>query len=594
MWQIIIIACLVNAQLEVPDQIIKRLKTELDYESMLVVHNHFASCVIDLQRDDTMPIINFNEKQNFSIKTTFNRRFLVLVCLSTHSITALNVLSKNLDGMRDTAIVLVLAPEVKLSLSNAFKNCLWNKMLNVIAIRNWKQDHHVYSYRAFPQFKVIKRHISQVERFFVPQMRNMGGHPIISVPDNILPRSVYYRDAMEKPHVVGYLASFLYNFAKTLNATVRICWDHVPLNMPEEMISQGVIELTDEGMVDIPLCIINTASTVGQTSLISSYVMETSTWQLIVPLEAECESEFLIFTAASKAQMCISILIMVLFALLLHNFGRLELGESANLRCLYQLIDPVLRAVTNQTFVLPRQPSRMLRGVYSMLFLFSFLSYNIYIAQLEMILVHPPREKPLKSYQDLRHVGLKILLTPDDKHLMHDLLGSRHMNEFWDIYEVVNRSTFQSLRRQPNISYAYPITHTLWPLIQRKFAKQPYPLFRLSKEFTFVSFLLFGLPLSRNSIYEEPLNRYILNTHCSGLYNHWFHRCFDKLVEIGKMEVLPYISIEETFHILRWEHFRYIWVFYFIHISFATIVFVFEIGLANLMNRYIYYIPIIW
>ncbi|KAH8297388.1 hypothetical protein KR044_011182, partial [Drosophila immigrans] len=591
MWQIILFACLVSAQVKVPEEIIKSLMIELEYESILVVDNKLTSCVIDLQVGSTTPIVNFNENQDLSIKTLFNRRFLVLLCLGNNSTKPLKVLSKNLEGMRDAAILLMVNDGVNISLHNAFKCCLRNKMLNVLAIRNWKQDDHIYSYRAFPRLTLVKRHISEVDRFFVPQLRNMGGHPIETMPDNVLPRTVYYKDASGQPQMAGYLAPFLNNFARTLNATVKISWKHVPLDEPEEMIGRTGLYLMGKGIVDIPLSLMNIASTIDHTSLIASYVMEISTWQLIVPVEAELKSELLIFAAATKAHIYLIVLVMTLFALMLHylRIRELEKGEGGILRCLYQLIDPVLRATLYQTFVLPRRPSERLKAVYYLLFFFSFVSYNIYVAQLEMLLIHPPRETPIRTYQDLRKAGLKILLTADDNYLMKDSVGRHHMNEFWDVYEIVNRSIFQTLRRQPNSSYAYPITHTLWPLIERKFAKQPFAPFRLSKEFTFLSLVPFGLPLPQNSIYEEALNRYILNTHCSGLYGLWFHQTFQSLVEIGKLEVLPYQSIGDTLHLLRCGDLYLVWVLFLCHIGVAITAFVFEVGLAN-VHLYINYI----
>ncbi|KAH8384622.1 hypothetical protein KR093_003067, partial [Drosophila rubida] len=576
-----------GTQVKVPAQIVKSLKIELNYESILVVHNKLAACVVELEDYATTPIINFNENQNFSIKASFNRRFLVLVCLGNRSNAVLKVLSKNLEGMRDAAILLIANNHVDRSLTNVFKYCFKYKMLNVLAIRNWGQDRHIYSYRAFPNLILIKRHISEVERFFVSQLKDISGYPIVSMPDNILPRSVYFKDAQGQPQFSGYLARFIKEFARSLNATLSIPWCHVPLDRPEEMIIHDSISLMTKGVVDIPMSIINIATAFDESSLICSYVVEISAWQLLLPMEAELRSELMVLASANEFHVYFGILVILLFTLVLHFTTCLELGEWSYLGWLNLLIDPVLKTILNQAFVLPRRSSIMWKFIYCMMMLFGLLSYNIYLAQLEMNIIHPPRRPPLRTYEDLRKVGLKILMSPDDRYMMQDTLGREHMNAFWDVYEVVNRSFFQVMRRQPNSSYAYPITHTLWPLIERKYAKLPYPSFRISKEFTFIDLVPFGLPLPRNSIYEEALNRFILNTHCSGLYENWFHRTFQHLVEIGKMEVLPYQSIEETVHMLCWKDLYVISVVASIHICIAIIVFVFEVAMGN-VHRYIY------
>ncbi|KAL7738010.1 hypothetical protein ACLKA6_006368 [Drosophila palustris] len=397
------------------------------------------------------------------------------------------------------------------------------------------------------------------------------------MPDNILPRSVIYMDASGEPHLTGYLFSFLTNFALTLNATLRIAWNRVDLDYPDETLGREVLWSAGRGIVDVPLSIVNIGPSSGWQQIIPSQVMEISKWQLILPIEPELGSTAMIFAAGLFNNILYAVLLMTLFALLLENNQRLELGESPSLWCLIPLIDTVLRAFLYQTCALPRRQTRRLRRIYFILFSFTFLSYNIYITHLEMMLVHPPREPPIRNYQDMRRSNLRILLTPDDRNHMMSIIGE---TDFWDVHQMVNRSVFQAMRRLPNISYAYPITQTLWPLIQLKFIKQPRQSFRLSNDFIFLSFVPFVIPLPRNSIFEEILNRFILNTQCSGLYPLWFRRTFQSLVQIGKMEVLPYQSVTDYYHILGCMDFYPIWRFYGCYTAVSILVFVIELGLV--------------
>ncbi|XP_034475802.1 uncharacterized protein LOC117782853 [Drosophila innubila] len=588
MWQkvlcyLIITISLVEAQVKVSDEILSRLRNELGYESILVLQNPVASCEINLNLTWTVtPIINFDEKQNYSIKSIFNRRFLTLACLNKVNSAVLKTLFINLDGMRNTATLILVNRAV--SLSAVLKKCFKNKMLNVVAIENWNQK-HIYSYRAFPRFKLIKREISKVRRYFEPKMRDMAGYPIMSMPDNVLPRNVFYMDSKGKPQLTGYLVSFLNNFARTLNATVKITWNYVPLDSPDEILGWEVMRYVSEGIVDIPLSIVNIGASTDWRLVISSYVMEISKWQLILPVEPEIDSASEIFAAGNLRNIFIALILMLLFALLLDNNHRLDLGKTPSIWCLIQFIDPVLRAMLYQTCVLPRKPSQRLIRIYILLFMFSFLSYNIYIAQLEMMLVHPTREPPIRNYQDMQRMGLKILLSPNEKSQIMSILGDQDRIDFWSIFQMVNRSEFQAIRRQSNTSYAYPITQTLWPLIQHKFIKQPRKAFRLSQDFIYLHFVPFGMPLPKNSIYEGALNRYILNTQCSGLYALWFRQTFQKLVKIGKMEVLPYQSVKDYYHILRFRDFLSVWIFYGCHLVISIITFLMELGLAYLKRR---------
>lgn len=575
----ILFTCLVKAQEVVSDKLLNSLKNEVGYESLLVLHNPVASCEIKLNWTWTAtPIIYFDKNQNYTIKPTFNRRFMALVCLNKVNRALLKALFNNLEGMRDTPTLFLVNRGVQLSA--VFRKCCQNNMLNVVAIENWNWKKYIYSYRAFPDFRLIKRNLSKVRRYFEPQMRDMGGYPIKSMPDNVLPRNVVYMDSKGQPQLTGYLVSFLNNFAKTLNATVKVTSNQLLLDSPDETFDWEVMSNVAKERVDIPLSIVNVAASTEWKKIISSYVMEISKWQLILPVEPDIDSVVEIIGAGNSNNIFIGMIVMLLFALLFENSHRLEQGKSPSIWCIIQFIDPVLRTMLYQTCTLPRRPSGRLNRIYILLFLFSFLSYNIYIAHLEMLLVHPFREPPVRNFQDMQRKGLKILLSHNERNVIMSTVGQPNQMDIWGNFQMVNRSEFQAMRRLSNTSYAYPITQTLWPLIKQRYIKQHRMAFRLSEDFIFSHFVAFVIPLPKNSIYEKTLNRYILNTQCSGLYALWFRQTFQDLVKIGKFDVYPYQSRMDCYHILRFNDFRSVWIFYGAYIVISIVIFIFEIGMA--------------
>lgn len=570
---LVILVGLLEAQLQLPVRVMSAIKDEVGYETLLVLHSYSTSCEINLEVYSAAPVLNFDFNQTYFLKRRFNSRFLAVLCVDEVDHNTLRALYVNLNEIRDTPALILSG--ARTNLSKLFTNCFNNKMLNILAFDTSDPD-YIYSYRAFPLFRLTKQLVSQVRKFFEPQLRDLGGFPINSLPDNTLPRSVLYFDAEGNPQLTGYLVEFLRNFVKAMNATLHICWHYMPLHLPDNIIPWHIVSrLTQREIVDIPLFIGNVGAMIhGRLSY--THVLEISKYQLMLPMEREVNRNLLIFRAISPMHFRMSIYYSCLFALLIYSTRCLRQRKCFGVLDVLVDFDPVMRAMLQQTFVMPQKLTVPTMRIYTLLMVFSFMSYNVYIAQLEMLMVHPSTEPMVRNYKDLRDRGLKILLTKAEINIMLGILDDDILEHFWDYHEEVNTSEFQTMRKQPNSSYGYPITHTLWPLIEQKLIKQPTPLFRLSNDFIFYSMVPFAMPLPRNSIFKESLNQYILQTHCSGLYNRWFKTSFSSLLSIGKMEVLPYDNSKVNMH-LRWVDLYYIWLLYPFLLGLCCTTFILEL-----------------
>lgn len=570
---VILVGLLGEAQPQLPVRVMKAIKEEVGYESLLVLHNYNITCDIGLDFYFETPVFNFDFNQTYFLKRRFNSRLLAVLCMDEVENDTLHALYMNLNGIRETPVLILCGSRT--NHRELFTNLFNNKMLNVLAFDKSDPD-YIYSYRAFPLFRLTKQLVSKVQTFYEPQMRNLGGLLINSLPDNTLPRSVLYFDAEGNPRLTGYLFEFLRNFVKTMNASLNICWDHIPLHLPDNIIPwYTVSRLIRSEIVDIPMIIGNVGGMIhGRLSYTN--VLEISKYQLMLPMEHEVSRSLLIFRAIRPMHFRMAIYYSCLFVLLIYSTRCLMQGKCFCVADFLKEIDPVMRAMLQQTFVMPKKLSIPTMRVYFLLMTFSFMFYNLYIAQLEMLMVHPSTEPLVRNYKDLRNRGLKVLVTKTEVNTMHNILDIDVLENFWDYHEEVNSSEFQTMRKQPNSSYAYPITHTLWPLIKQKLIKQPSPLFRLSNDFIFYSMVPFAIPLPRNSIFKETLNQYILQTQCSGLYNLWFKQSFSSLLAIGKMEVLPYDSSKENIHI-RWGDLYYIWCLYPFFLGLCCTTFILEL-----------------
>ncbi|BFG05625.1 uncharacterized protein DMAD_04318 [Drosophila madeirensis] len=545
--------------------IVKSLKRELSFGTILLLRNEndADSCWTREDLPQDIPILNLNANQSLYLKQIFNSEILSIVCLNRSEGDTMEALYRNLEDIRYTPTILMTQSDT--NLSALFEDCRYHKMLNVLALKDFDPE-FVYSYRAFPHLQMVKRRVSHIRRYFEPQLRNMQGARINALPDNIMPRTVVYRDAQGRRQMTGYLAHLTENFASTLNATMNICWEYAP---EEDVINKtAMVKLSNDGFVDFPLVIAGPDDFRYRDII----VMEISSWFLILPTEANTPRARLF----SKTEAYKLMPLIILLALVLSYAQRLEegLGPSVSLGSVWEY---VLHGVLAQPLLLPHGPSSRIIYVYGLLFFASMLSCSIFNVSLETWLVHPPVDRMILSFQDMRLEQRKILLYRTEYFTIQNMFGEENFEKIRDIFEITNSSKyFQMMRGSMNPSYAYPITTTLWPLLQLGQSRLTRPIFRRSKEMIFDPLVLMTLPLPKDSIYRQAFTHFHLRTHDSGLYTLWFRRTFKELLVMGMMSY-PVDNSSEPYKDLVWGDFIFVWMLYVGGIVASLLVFLVEI-----------------
>ncbi|ALC42808.1 Ir60b, partial [Drosophila busckii] len=565
----IIISCLVVLPKELPRPLLNKLKNEVGYESILLLRKNSQDCCNDLSQDSVTPIIISNANNSFNLVKQYNRRFLAVVCLNELWEDTLTVFFDYLQDMRETPSILLVDSEVNISAQ--LRYCFENKMLNVLCFNN---NEYLYSSRAFPTFRPFKRRKDSVKHnFFIPQLQNLHGAAIRTIPNNIIPRTVIYLQN-EQIHIGGYLMSFMESFAKRLNATIQINWGLKSKPCLNSMTNDSLMkQLINQDEVDIPMKLANMRS---KESYLKSYALEISKWQLMLPTESTVDPSLLFYLAWDWRTIIMFLVVMLIFAWLLPN---LCIKAKKN-NFLFNLEDPMLRSMLNQAFKLPQRPPMKAIYIYALLFWSSFYWSIMYQANLSMLMVHPPQKTTIRNYEDLRRAQLKILLGKVDVDLMEQTIGRRVFLENFDVFKIVDTNTFLELRRQVNAAYSYPVTQNMWPLVDYKLAREQRARFRLSNDIVFLKFVLFTLPLPRNSIYLETLNQHIHQVHSSGLYNFWLHRTFNQLTAIGKISIEP-IKLTTAGSHKSWQHYYYVWIMYIVCILISCIIFLVELTIRR-------------
>ncbi|KAH8339949.1 hypothetical protein KR067_003335, partial [Drosophila pandora] len=571
--------------------ILSSLQSETSYRTILLLRSR-DTCWDEKQLHNSGPVLSFDRNQSIHLKNYINSKVLALVCLYENENDMLGTLYSSLEEMRDTTTILFALSDEQIGRS--FRECLGHKMLNVLAFKGADRK-IIYSYRVFPTFQIIRRNVTDIWTYFEPQLKNLGGRIVRALPDNIIPRTVAYRDANGNRKLAGYLFDFIKNYVSTINATLQIVWDlmsgyltHFYRNfaralngtlwvrwdlVPEDgtPTHNVTLKLLTDGLVDFPLVL----TTLTPEQFYPSYVSEISSWFLMVPVEPDMPPSSLYFNLKGWRYF---LGLMVILAFLLVNAHRIESGQGFfTLQCGHIFGDHVLRAILSQSFVMPNTLSHSRTILYSLLMLAGLIVTTFYGTNLATLLVDPPPAYKILSYNDLRLTNGKIFISQQELPTLNESIGQDALNANIDVFEITPSTVeFLTKRNELNTSYGYPVTNTLWPLLQLKQIKLHRPLFRKSHEISFMQFMPVTMPMARNSIYRDVFNRYLSHTLQSGLYDLWFRRSYSELIAIGKLNYSSDMS-DGLYHDLVWEDLLYVWIAYIGGTLISLLVFSLEI-----------------
>ncbi|KAH8232886.1 hypothetical protein KR026_001545, partial [Drosophila bipectinata] len=544
--------------------ILQTLDMELSYRTILLLQSNNECWNLEPFEEDT-PVLIININHSIYQKEVFNTNIITFVCLEEDNSEIMDVLYSNLQDIRDTPTILFAFSETQIG--RLFVECNNHEMLNVLAYKGSDRS-LVYSFRKFPKFQIIQRNVSEVDRYFEPQLKDLGGHVLRVLPDNVIPRTVVYRDANGNRQLEGYLSEFIRNYVSTINASLQIVWDSV-----SEHAITGYAELirkSEEADIDIPLAVYG----IDLESPKRGVPIEISGWWLMLPMEPNMPRTrfFLNLGLQGMAPMAL------IMAVVLCNAHRMEVGLGPSIWCFYNLVNKAIRGILAQPFVLPRNLSLKLMFIYWLLFISGFFLANYYTANLATWLVHPPAGNPITSWEQLQASGVKILIVDEDFRVLEDILGKEFIDARKDIFVVTDNSgDFQKKRLCLDQSYAYPVTSTLWPILKISQDRLYQPIFRRSDEIIFKEMLILSLPLPDNCIFKKSLRKYFLLTRHSGLFDLWFRRSFFDLVRLRKIwykranDFIPYQD-------LMWQDFFYIWLTYIGVTTLSFIIFLLELG----------------
>lgn len=185
-----------------------------------------------------------------------NNEIYVLTCLKDPNMEKLNGLTESLDGIKQAYIMIEL-----ISCENSTRDFLAKEILMYFHQKNMLnvalyfyptlESLNVYSFEAFPRFKLLKRSITRDIQLFPNQINNLSGHALNIMHDFSEPNTILYNDSSGQERLTGFMWRFIETFAWKHNSKINAMH---PTWLPGRLLSEPhMLDLTRNGTIDFGL-----------------------------------------------------------------------------------------------------------------------------------------------------------------------------------------------------------------------------------------------------------------------------------------------------------------------------------------------------
>ncbi|XP_017029952.1 uncharacterized protein Ir20a [Drosophila kikkawai] len=477
----------------------------------------------------------------------FNGDILVLACLSPGSMGELhlrNLASSLRHLMAVPVLVEVVAQDRKALASEYLSICLHRHLLNVeLYFRDHQKSLILYSYQAFPHFRLIQRSLSDIlkTQIFGNKLGNLRGHRLRVLPDLSPPNTFDYRDERGQLQVAGYLWDFIVTYASQRNASLEVIrpgWR--PGGAAD---STYMLELTRNGTMDFGLT--TAFITKRNVNLLHQYTYPIlfSSWCTMLPVEKPIPKDDLFGRI-----MCPGAVVLLLAILLLGYLAFACMDSVRN--CAWLRILPRLMAL---------------------------ILLTTSTAQLLSLLISPPPHKRIENFDDLLSSSVRILGMSNEFYDMDGVFRAKYAAAF---HLISDPDELYELRNHFNSSWAYTIALIKWHVIEQQQHYFSRPLFRLSTDLCFNDYVPTSFVLAPDSIYYESLKDFTLSAAQAGLMKHWIAKSFYDMVASGRMDIRDY-SEQVVQQPLSMVDLRHTWLIFGAAIAVASGVFLLELSLFH-------------
>ncbi|XP_053959559.1 uncharacterized protein LOC128864059 [Anastrepha ludens] len=463
-------------------------------------------------QNPTTAVINIDKRSPIErYSEQFNRKVLSIVQLSQNKPRdeqLLQSLWKRIYLNRQSALILLfddMATEAYVA--RILKFCAKQRAPNVIALQPHMavQDWSYWTLQMFPIQKTVKRTFQPFYRDLFPKhLKNMHGHPL-RVMDNAWHPQFYNYTPTHGPETLsGYMGRALTEYAHRHNATIEF-----PFSIRNEVNALSRMrQAFENNEADIGML---APIEIGDNVFQSTFEVLRKNWCFIVPVETPIPAYTFYYSIMDKKYQ-----------------QQQPLFESI-------VNVSVLQGLVGMPFWTRKSISTIHKIVSVIISLAGVILGTAYSTYLQSFRVDPPVEPWSKTIDDLLARGIKVAASNIT------ILGMEYNKEFVEYLPNLtyfsNYTELLMLRDTLDTSYAFPVSD-IWFIYDEQQKYFSRPLFRLS-DICLGRNIPSALPLQKNSVYRQSLNKFVLKLHEVGLMNYWMRHSF---VELLEMDV---ISLED-------------------------------------------------
>ncbi|KAH8350282.1 hypothetical protein KR067_013034 [Drosophila pandora] len=389
---------------------------------------------------------------------------------------------------------------------------------------NFDKIETIYSCRFFPNTTVEEIGLLTGKPIYVEQLRNMHRRDIRAMTDGVAPRSLIFYDEKSKKHrVFGYVAMLVINFARRINATLKL--ETIGNRTDYLIIKQWV----SEGKLDFGIAA--DASLFNKNFDTASYPWTSTSYCLMMPVPETIPYNMVYVMIVDRLVVGIIIVLFGLLTMLLifsSKFSRQDLSLANVL-----LNDKSFRGLLGQTFPFPANASKKLRLVFVILCFASIMLTTMYEAYLQSYFTSPPYGPRVESFNDLQKFKRKVAFSGAEMKLLASLNSSR-FKRIDDTNRVIfpDWHKFLSVRDSFNTSYGYPVTEDRWTLYEEQQKLFKVPSFYYAKDLCFTQMLFLSFPLRPHMPYRHLFEDHMLSQQEFGLVSYMKSRSFLDMVSL--------------------------------------------------------------
>ncbi|KAH8401879.1 hypothetical protein KR009_008438 [Drosophila setifemur] len=441
---------------------------------------------------------------------------------------------------------------------------------NIAMVRgNFDQTKVILACRCFEDDYIDEVSLLGNRPIYTEQFRNMQGEPIITMADEMRPRSMTYWDAGSgEMKMTGYVANLVNTYAQRVNATLKV-------KLLGKYAIKDIPRLVMQGRLDIGVNL--HSSLYGPHMDITSYPVMLTSYCVMLQVPEKLPYNLVYAIIVDPLVLCILFVLLCLISILL-IYSKKKSWQDLSLANVL-LNDKSLRGLLGQSFPFPSNPSRHLKAVLLILFISSIMMTTMYDAYLQSYFTEPPMKQRARSFKEFGRFHQKLAMTKTETMLLQKNNNSYFLelsDEDLELFEDWHEYLY--FRDTLNTSYGYTVTEDRWTAYaeQQKMFKEP--IFYFASDLCFHKLVFLFLPLRRHLPFRHLFEEHLMSQHEFGLVHYWKGQSFFQMVSLGLMPMKDLSQPKYYNPSLLIEDISWILKLYFGAMMLSILCFLLEIG----------------